>query len=128
MGRPIAQMNRDELAAALKAAVHLLRSVPSASFRPEVEVKETPTGTVVTRMFNWAFLPAGHLWSDEDRRAVQNRLDAIAPTHGLQGAIVRFGPDRLEIDVPRRLQVEQLLALQDWLEAEKEALDVSQVP
>jgi hypothetical protein len=26
------------------------------------------------------------------------------------GAVVRFGTDRLEVDVPRRLQVEQLLA------------------
>jgi hypothetical protein len=32
MGRPIPEMDRDELAAALKAAIGLLQSVPSASF------------------------------------------------------------------------------------------------
>jgi hypothetical protein len=41
---------------------------------------------------------------------------------------VRFGADRLDVDVPRRLQVEQLIALQQWLEAERDSLDVSQVP
>jgi hypothetical protein len=41
---------------------------------------------------------------------------------------VRFGPDRLDVDVPRRLQVEQVIALQEWLDSERETLDVSQVP
>jgi len=129
MGRPIDEMGRDELAAALKAAVALLRSANRNSFmRPEVEVRETAAGTVVARTFKWAFIPAGHLWSDEDRREAQARLDALAADHGLHGAVVRFTPDRLEVEVPRRLQIEQLLALQQWLDAEKDALDVSQVP
>jgi hypothetical protein len=29
---------------------------------------------------------------------------------------------------PRRLQVEQIIALQQWLEAERDTLDVNQVP
>ena len=129
MGRPIADMDRHELAAALKAAMSLLQSVPSASFlRSDIEVRETPTGTVVGRTFNWAFIPAGQLWSDEDRREIQSRLDEFAARHGLQGAIVRFGRDRLEVEVPRRLQVEQVIALQNWLDTERETLDVSQVP
>ena len=129
MGRPIDEMGRDELAAALKAAVALLRSANRNSFmRPEVEVRETAAGTVVARTFKWAFIPAGHLWSDEDRREAQARLDALAADRGLHGAVVRFTPDRLEVEVPRRLQIEQLLALQQWLDAEKDALDVSQVP
>lgn len=45
-----------------------------------------------------------------------------------QGATVRFGPDRLDVEVPRRLQVEQIIALQEWLDSERKALDVSQVP
>jgi hypothetical protein len=129
MGRPIADMDRGELAAALKAAIRLLQSVPSASFlRSDIEVRETPTGTAVGRTFKWAFIPAGQLWSDEDRREVQSRLDEYAARHGLQGAIVRFGRDRLEVEVPRRLQVEQIIALQNWLDTERETLDVSQVP
>jgi hypothetical protein len=129
MGRPIDEMGRDELAAALKAAVALLRSANRNFFmRPEVEVRDTAAGTVVARTFKWAFIPAGHLWSDEDRREAQARLDALAADHGLHGAVVRFTPDRLEVEVPRRLQIEQLLALQQWLDAEKDALDVSQVP
>jgi hypothetical protein len=129
MGRPIDEMSRDELVAALRSAVPLLQSVSRNLFmRPEVEVKETSAGTVVARTFNWAFIPAGQLWSDDDRHAVQARLNAFAPSHGLHGAVVRFGPDRLEVEVPRRLQIEQLLALQEWLDTEKDALDVSQVP
>lgn len=129
MGRPIDQMSREELVGALKAAVPLLRSVNRNVFmRPEVEVKETAAGTVVARTFNWAFIPAGHLWSDEDRRTVQARLDAFAHGRGLHGAVVRFSPDRLEVEVPRPLQIEQLLALQKWLEAEKDMLDLAQVP
>jgi hypothetical protein len=129
MGRPIADMDRHELAAALKAAMSLLQSVPSASFlRSDVVIRETSTGTAVGRTFKWAFIPAGQLWSEEDRREIQSRLDEFAPRHGLQGATVRFGPDRLEVDVPRRLQVEQLLALQNWLDTERETLDVGQVP
>jgi hypothetical protein len=122
-------MSRAELVQALKSAVLLLRSVSPRTFiRPDVEVTDTPTGTLVARTFNWAFIPAGQLWSEEDRRAVQARLDAIAVRYGFQGAIVRFSRDRLEVDVPRRLQFEQLLALQEWLAAEKDSLDISQVP
>ena len=129
MGRPLEELDRGELAAALEATLRLLRSVPSASFlRPDVEVRETASGTVVGRSFKWAFLPAGHLWSNEDRREAQSRLDEFAARHGLQGAIVRFGPDRLDVEVPRRLQVEQIIALQQWLDSERETLDVSQVP
>jgi hypothetical protein len=115
--------------AALEAALNLLRSVPSASLvRSGVEVTETASGTVVGRAFKWAFIPAGQLWSEEDRREVQSRLDEFARRHGLQGATVRFGPDRLDVEVPRRLQVEQVIALQEWLDSERETLDVSQVP
>lgn len=129
MGRPIETMSRAELAEALKAALRLLRSVGPRTFvRPDVEVADTPGGTLVARTFNWAFMPAGHVWSDEDRRAVQERLDAVAGRFGLQGAVVRFAPDRLEVEVPRRLQAEQLLVVQEWLAAEKDALDISQVP
>jgi hypothetical protein len=129
MGRPIEELDRSELASALEATLRLLRSVPSASLvRPDVEVRETAGGTVVGRSFKWAFLPADHLWSEEDRREVQSRLDEFAARHGLQGASVRFGPDRLDVDVPRRLQVEQVIALQEWLDSERETLDVSQVP
>jgi hypothetical protein len=128
MGRPIRDMTRDELAAALRVAVHLLRSTAAPALRPEVDVKETAAGTTVGRTFNWAFLPAGQLWSEADRAAVQERLDAFAAGHGLAGAVVHFGPDRLDVEVPGRLQAEQIMALQDWLEGEREALDVSQVP
>jgi hypothetical protein len=128
MGRPIEELDRRELAGALKATLRLLRSVPSGSFvRPDVEVRETASGTVLGRSFKWAFIPADHLWSDEDRREVQSRLDDFAARHGLQGAAVRFGPDWLEVEVPRRLQVEQVIALQNWLDTEGETLDVSQV-
>jgi hypothetical protein len=128
MGRPIADMDRHELAAALKAAMGLLQSVPSASFlRSDVEVRQTATGTAVGRTFKWAFIPAGQLWSDEDRREIQSRLDEFAARHGLQGAIVRFGRDRLEVEVPRPLPVEQVIALQKWLDTERETLDISQV-
>ncbi len=129
MGRSIEGMNREELVTALKAAVRLLRSTTLPTFsHPEIEVSETPAGTTVGRTFNWAFIPAGHLWSEEDRHEVQARLDAFAPRYGLQGAQVQFARDRLQVDVPRPLQVEQLIALQEWLESEKDALDVSQVP
>lgn len=129
MGRPVEELDRRELEAALEAALDLLRSVPSALLvRSDVEVRETGSGTVVGRAFKWAFIPADHLWSEEDRREVQSRLDDFAARHGLQGATVRFGPDRLDVEVPRRLQVEQVIALQEWLDSEREALDVSQVP
>ncbi len=129
MGRPIEELDRRELEAALEAALDLLRSVPSASLvRSDVEVRETGSGTVMGRTFRWAFIPADHLWSEEDRREVQSRLDEFAVRHGLQGARVRFSPDRLDVEVPRRLQVEQVIALQEWLDSEREALDVSQVP
>lgn len=129
MGRAIEELDRRELAAALEAALRLLRSVPSTSLvRSDIEVRETATGTVVGRFFKWAFIPAGHLWSDADRREIQSRLDAFAARHGLQGAVVRFGTDRLDVEVPRRLQIEQVIALQEWLDAERDTLDASQVP
>lgn len=129
MGRPIDDMTREELAAALKVASRLLRSAAAAPIdRPEMTVRQTRAGTTVGRAFNWAFIPAGHLWSEEDRAAIQSRLDAFAGSHGLEGATVRFGPDRLDVEVPRPLAAEQILALQEWLEAERETLDVSQVP
>ena len=129
MGRRLEAMTRDELAAALKTAARLLRSVARASvIRPDIDVRQSPAGTTVARTFNWAFIPAGHLWSDEDREAVQARLDAVAPRLGLDGAAVRFGTDRLEVFIPRPVQLEQLMAIQDWLESERETLDVSQVP
>lgn len=129
MGRAIEELDRHELEAALEAALDLLRAIPSASFtRSDVQVTECGDGTVVSRTFKWAFIPAGQLWSEEDRREVQSRLDEFAVRHGLQGAKVRFGPDRLDIEVPRRLEVEQIIALQRWLDTERETLDVSQVP
>jgi hypothetical protein len=129
MGRPIASMTRDELAAALKTAARLLHSVaPASAVRPEIELRQTPAGTSVARTFNWAFIPAGYLWSEDDRSAVQSRLDAFAADHGFESAIVRFGTDRLEVFIPQALQVEQVMAIQDWLESERETLDVSQVP
>ena len=129
MGTAIEHMSRAELAKALKAAVLLLRSVsPDTFMRPEVEVAETPCGMLIARTFKWAFIAAGHVWSDDDRRAAQERLDALATRYGFKGAVVRFGPDRLEIEVPQRLEIEQLLALQEWLACEKDCLDISQVP
>ena len=129
MGRPIDDMDRDELVAALKAAISLLQAVPSASFlRSDVVIRQTASGTAVGRTFKWAFLPAGQLWSEEDRREIQSRLDDCAARHGLKGAVVRFAPDRLEVEVPCRLRVEQVIALQNWLDTERETLDVSQVP
>jgi hypothetical protein len=129
MGRAIEELDEHELEAALDAALRLLRTLPSASFlRPDLEVRETSNGTTVGRSFKWAFIPAGHLWSDEDRRDVQSRLDNFAARHGLQDAVVRFGSDRLDVEVPHRLEVEQIIALQQWLDSERETLDVSQVP
>ena len=129
MGRPIPGMDTLELAAALKAAIGLLQSVPGASFlRSDIDVRETSTGTTIGRSFKWAFLPAGQLWSEEDRREIQSWLDEWAARHGLQGATVRFGPDRLDVEVPRRLRIEQVVALQNWLDSERETLDVSQGP
>ncbi len=129
MGRPIEELDRDELQSALQAALRLLRSIPSGSFlHPDVEVTETANGTVVGRSFKWAFIPADQLWSDEDRREIQSRLDEFGERHGLKGVTARFAPDRLDVEVPYRLQVEQILALQEWLDSERETLDVSQVP
>jgi len=129
MGSAIEHMSRAELVKALKAAVLLLRSVsPNTFIRPEVEVTATPSGTLIARTFKWAFIAAGHIWSDDDRRSVQERLDALATRYGFKGAVVRFGPDRIEIEVPQRLEIEQLLALQEWLACEKDSLDISQVP
>jgi hypothetical protein len=129
MGRPIDEMTQEELVAALKVASRLLRSAAPASIdRPEMTVRQTRAGTTVGRAFNWAFIPAGHLWSEEDRAAIQSRLDAFAASHGLEGATVHFAPDRLDVEIPRPLAPEQIMALQEWLEAERETLDVSQVP
>lgn len=129
MGRAIEDLDRSELVAALETALDLLASIPSASLlRSDVAVRETDSGTVVSRVFKWAFISAGQLWSEEDRRYVQSRLDEFAGRHGLQGAEVRFGPDRLDVEVPHRLQIEQLIAVQEWLDSERETLDVSQVP
>jgi hypothetical protein len=129
MGRSIEELDRRELVVALEAALRLLRSVASASLLgSDVEVRETETGTVVGRTFNWAFIPAGHLWTEQDRQEVQTRLNEFAQRHGLQGATVRFGLDRLDVAVPGRLEVEQIIALEEWLESERETLDVSQVP
>ncbi len=72
---------------------------------------------MIGRAFKWAFIPAGQLWSEVDRREVQSRLDDFAAGRGLEGRRVRFGPDRLDVEVPRRLQIEQLIALQDWLDS-----------
>jgi hypothetical protein len=41
---------------------------------------------------------------------------------------VHFGTDRFEAEVPRPLRPEQVVALQQWLDSEKETLNVSQVP
>ena len=41
---------------------------------------------------------------------------------------MHFGTDRLDVEVPRPLQVEQIVALQQWLDSERETLDVSLVP
>jgi hypothetical protein len=129
MGQPIDDMSREQLTAVLKAAVRLLQSVPRGALtRSDVEVSETPAGTSVGRAFKWAFIPAGHLWSEEDRRDTQSRLEEFAARHGLQGATVRFGSDRLDVELLGRPAVEQVVALQEWLDAEREALDVSQVP
>ena len=129
MGRSIDDMTREELVGALKAATRFLRSATAGSLsRPDLEVRTTPAETVIGRTFNWAFIPAGHLWSDQDQAAIQSRLDDFAAQHGLQGAIVRLGENRVDIRVPRPLHQEQIIALQEWLDGEKEALDVSQVP
>ena len=129
MGRAIEELDRPQLEEALREALRLMRSIPSASFlRPDVEVTETATGTVVGRTFKWAFIPADHLWSDEDRQEVQSRLNEFSARHGLQGAVVRFGADRLDVEVAGRLQIEQIIALQEWLDSERETPDVSQVP
>jgi hypothetical protein len=129
MGQSIERMSRDQLTEALRKAVRLLQSVPRAQLmRRDVEVRQTPAGTAVSRTFKWAFIPAGYIWSDEDRHETQSRLDEFAARHGLQGAVVCFGTDRLDVNVPGKLQPEQVLALQDWLDAEGDALDVSQVP
>ena len=45
-----------------------------------------------------------------------------------RGAAVSFEPDRLEVEVPHRQQVGQVVALQNWLDTERETLEVSQVP
>ena len=128
-GKRIDKMSREDLVAALKEAARLVRSAAPGTFtRSDLEVAISSTGTRVGRAFTWAFIPAGRLWSETDRADIQQRLDAFAPTHGLEGAVVHFGTDRLEVEVPRPLQAEQIVALQEWLDSEKDALDVSQVP
>ena len=72
-------------------------------------------------------IPVGRLWSEEDCRAIQSSLGDFAARHGLQEGVVRFGADRLDVEVPRPPEVEQVIALQEWFDAEGEALDVSQV-
>ncbi len=129
MGRCIDEMSREELVGALKWAARLVQTTAREAYRhPDVDVTVSPSATVVGRTFSWAFIPAGQLWSGEDRAAIQERLNKFAARCGLDGAVVRFEMDRLEVEVPRRLQVEQIIALQDWLATEKDALDVSQVP
>ena len=129
MGRPIDQMSREELIAALKWAAHIVQtSAPEAHRHPDVDVTISASATRIGRTFSWAFIPAGQLWSSEDRAAIQERLNKFAARCGLEGAVVRFDMDRLEVEVPRSLQPEQVIALQDWLATEKDALDVSQVP
>ena len=44
-------------------------------------------------------------------------LDRRELAGALQAATVRFGPDRLDVEVPRRLQIEQVIALQEWLDS-----------
>lgn len=63
------------------------------------------TKTVTPIRSGLRLVPGGQLWSDEDRRDVQFRLDELGAKHGLQGATARFGPDRLEVSLPRRLQI-----------------------
>jgi len=129
MGRPLQDMTREELAAALTMAASLLRrAAKTVPVRPEIELSQTRAGTSVAGLFKWAFLPAGYLWSEDDRAAIQARLDAFAPAHGLRGPVVRFETDRLKVDIPHAVQAEQVMAIQDWLESERETLDVSQVP
>ena len=129
MGQPIDEMSREELIAALKWAARLVQTAAPEAYRhPDVDVRVSPSRTRVGRTFSWAFIPAGQLWSSDDQAAVQERLNKLAAGLGLEGAVVRFDMDRLEVEVPRRLQMEQIIALQDWLATEKDALDVSQVP
>jgi hypothetical protein len=129
MGRRIDDMSPQELSAALKSAARLLQSAaPRTLTRPDVEVTQSPERTRVGRVFKWAFISAGQLWSEADRAAIQARLDEFAATCGLTGAVVHFGTDRLDVEVPRPLQVEQIVALQQWLDSERETLDVSLVP
>jgi hypothetical protein len=129
MGRRIDEMSPKELAAALKSAARLVQATaPGTLTRPDIEVAVSPKRTRVGRAFKWAFLPAGQLWSERDRAATQARLDAFAAECGLADAVVHFGTDRLDVEVPRPLQAEQVVALQQWLDSEREALDVSQVP
>lgn len=129
MGRPIDEMSRAELVTALKWAARMVQTAAPDTYRhPDVEVTVSASATRIGRTFSWAFIPPGQLWSSEDRAATQQRLDKVAARCGLEGAVVRFELDRLEVEVPRRLQVEQIIALQDWLATEKDALDVGQVP
>jgi hypothetical protein len=129
MGRRIDEMSREDLVAALKWAARIIQTAaPQAHRHPDVDVTMSASATRVGRTFSWAFLPAGQLWSGDDRAAIQERLNKFGKRCGLEGAVVRFEMDRLEVEVPRRLQAEQVIALQDWLATEKDALDVSQVP
>ena len=110
------------------AELRLLRSVPSAPFlRPDVPVTEPRPGQW-SESFKWGFISADTSGPTRTAKKSKSRLDGLAARHGLQGAIVRFGPDRLDVEVPHRLQAEQIIALQEWLDSERETLDVSQVP
>jgi hypothetical protein len=123
MGRRIDEMSREELAASLRWAARLVQTaVPDAYRHPDVDVAMSASATRVGRTFSWAFIPAGQLWSSEDRAAIQERLNKFAARCGLDGAVVRFDMDRLEVEIPRRLQAEQIIVLQDWLATEKDAL------
>ena len=114
--------------AALEATLRLLRSVPSTSFvRPDIEVRETASGTAIGRSFKWAFLPADHLWSDEDRRDAQSRLDDFAARHGLQGAPCGSVPTGWRSKCRAGCRSSRS-SLSRRLDSERETLDVSQVP
>jgi len=129
MGRRIEEMSREELISGLKWAARIVQTAaPKAHRHPDVDVKMSASATRVGRTFSWAFISAGQLWSSDDRAAIQERLNKFSKRCGLEGAVVRFEMDRLEVEVPCRLQAEQIIALQDWLSTEKDALDVSQVP
>ena len=123
MGRRIDEMSRKNSPLPLggRRAWFRLRSPTPTGIRT-LTVAMSASATRVGRTFSWAFVPAGQLWSSEDRAAIQERLNKFAARCGLDGAVVRFDMDRLEVEIPRRLQAEQIIVLQDWLATEKDAL------